>query len=26
LGVSALALACFGVYELWLGTRAFWWQ
>jgi threonine/homoserine/homoserine lactone efflux protein len=25
LGVSALALACFGVYELWLGTRAFWW-
>jgi threonine/homoserine/homoserine lactone efflux protein len=26
LGVSALALACFGVYELWLGTRVFWWQ
>jgi threonine/homoserine/homoserine lactone efflux protein len=26
LGVSALALACFGVYELWLGTRAYWWQ
>ncbi len=26
LGVSALALACFGLYELWLGTRVFWWQ
>jgi len=26
LGVSALALACFGLYELWLGTRAYWWQ
>ena len=26
LGVSALALACFGLYELWLGTRTYWWQ
>jgi threonine/homoserine/homoserine lactone efflux protein len=26
LGVSALALACFGLYELWLGTRVYWWQ
>jgi len=24
LGVSALALACFGLYELWLGARAYW--
>ena len=26
LGVSALALACFGLYELWLGTSAYWWR
>ncbi len=26
LGASAIALACFGLYELWLGTRAFWWK
>lgn len=25
-GVSAIALACFGFYELWLGTKAFWWN
>jgi threonine/homoserine/homoserine lactone efflux protein len=24
LGVSALALACFGLYELWLGARVYW--
>jgi len=25
-GVSAIALACFGLYELWLGTGAYWWS
>jgi hypothetical protein len=25
-GVSAIALACFGLYELWLGTGAHWWN
>ncbi len=24
-GVSAIALTCFGLYELWLGTGAHWW-
>jgi len=24
IGVSAIALACFGLYELWLGTGAYW--
>ncbi len=24
IGVSAIALACFGLYELWLGTGAHW--
>jgi threonine/homoserine/homoserine lactone efflux protein len=26
LGVSAIALVCFGLYELWLGTGPFWWS
>jgi len=25
-GVSAIALACFGLYELWLGIGAHWWS
>jgi threonine/homoserine/homoserine lactone efflux protein len=25
-GFSAIALACFGLYELWLGTGAHWWN
>ena len=25
-GVSAIALTCFGLYELWLGTGARWWN
>ncbi len=25
-GVSAIALTCFGLYELWLGTGAHWWN
>ena len=25
-GVSAIALACFGLYELWLGVGAHWWS
>jgi threonine/homoserine/homoserine lactone efflux protein len=25
-GFSAVALACFGLYELWLGTGAHWWK
>jgi threonine/homoserine/homoserine lactone efflux protein len=25
-GLSAIALACFGLYELWLGTGAHWWN
>ncbi len=24
LGISALALACFGVYEFWLGAKSLW--
>jgi len=23
-GVSAIALACFGLYELWLGAQVYW--
>lgn len=25
IGVSAIALTCFGLYEIWLGTGAHWW-
>jgi threonine/homoserine/homoserine lactone efflux protein len=25
-GLSAIALTCFGFYELWLGTGAHWWN